>query len=231
MSKLRNRDRQIIWPRSYNLNTIKYSMTSNSKRTHIPGRLETKISEYTWGKRNNLSDSSNRNTFFYIMWDLKLVLTACYHLPHPSMALCFSFISEAYFSIWKADILKWCPWFYEAFSKWPPTPIQMKHHPILPHNEDQSPQFSYIFSTSEQIFNLHLQTWENNKGLQIAKQNFFYERKIVGEKKFRGARFHKEANVQTYHYIIREISFMKQELPDFKITIKPQKWEYSNDIE
>lgn len=44
---------------------------------------------------------------------------------------------------------------------------------------------------------------KTTQGLQIAKQNFFYERKIAGEKKkSRGARFHKEGNVQNlplYH--------------------------------
>ena len=141
-------------------------------------------------------------------------------------------ISEAYFSIWKADIFKWCPWFYEAFSKPPPTPIQMKHHPTLPHNEAQNPQISYIFSTSEQIFNLHLHTLENNQGLQIAKQNFFYERKIAGEKEnLEQPDFTKKEMFKTYHYIIREIWLMKQQLPDFKITTKLQKSEYCNDIE
>ena len=73
---------------------------------------------------------------------------------------------------------------------------------------------------------------KRTQGLQIAKQNFFYERKIAGEKKnLEEPDFTKKEMFKTYHYIIREIWLMKQELPDFKITTKLQKSEYSNDIE
>lgn len=104
------------------------------------------------------------------------------------------------------------------------------HYPTMKLKAHKSATYLALL---DQIFNLHLQTWENNQEYRYT-QNFFHERKIAGAggggQNPEEPGFHKGGNVQNLPLYHKRNLIHETRASWFQITTKPQKSEYSNDI-